>query len=1098
MTSTDSGGLTTVGYATITVNDTNDAPTAIALSSFSVNENTAGAVVGTLSTTDVDASDSHTYTLSGTDASYFEVVDGKLKLKSSVTADYETKSSYAVTVTSTDSGGLTTSGSTTITVNDVNEAPTGISISSVSVNENSAGAVVGTLSTTDVDASDSHTYTLSGTDASSFEVVDGKLKLKSSVSADYETKNSYAVTVTSTDSGGLTKVGYATITVNDVNEAPTGISISSVSVNESAAGAVVGTLSTTDVDASDTHTYTLSGTDASSFEVVSGQLKLKDSVTADYETKSSYAVTVTTTDSGGLSTSGSTTITVNDTPTDIALSNSSVDESQLGKVVGNLTTTDANSSDTHTYTLSGTDASYFEVVSGQLKLKATKYADYEVKSTLSVTVTATDQGGLSLSEAFSISVNDLAYATPYAPDIVLTPENTFVSSSYSGLNTIDQLLLGWTLDPDDDASTPLTVTYSVITTDSVFASDYIWKTVLNNPAKYPDNNFLLSNNVTPSSAFQTAVDNIFQLYNKITGITFTEVTETATQVGDIRIGLNNMVNTNLYGSTTAPSYLAGSGGLDIWMNNSNSDLSDSSWANGSQGFFTLLHEIGHTLGLDHPHDDTDGDTLNSAYDAVYYTVMAYADYVGDSTSGPFSIKTTAGQEAYPYTPMPMDIQALQWIYNWNDQTNAWVYPENNSGDDTYTLNGIHNYTIYDTGGTDTLDFSAQSLDLTINLDEYLSFIGDPLSSSSSGQAEFVYDNDEMYSGYTVGIYNYNQMENVDAGSGDDTITCNTSINIINCGAGIDLVYNVAAGDTVNGNDDNDAFSVTNNSFTLIDGGSGNDYLYLHDANSANSSGDIDLRDFTDAQFTSIEVINIQDSTARDLIITKEFIADYLEANPVDVDSDGDTDNIVYIYADSTDKIYVPSSDGWSYDSSNDSENWRFYSTDSDETWFAINLSAGNIAYTFTGSSPPTARSADYARNQEFSNDNVTDDNIILTGDYFSASTIAAEHNPLGSIASESYAENITLPETAPADGPPFTFSEEEVLNLLSEMIELNPSDLIDDESLLLADLSDEAPSTQSTENYSVEATDQVANAFMADHYDDIMNYEILVGVSELG
>ena len=78
-------------------------------------------------------------------------------------------------------------------------------------------------------------------------------------------------------------------------------------------------------------------------------------------------------------------------------------------------------------------------------------------------------------------------------------------------------------------------------------------------------------------------------------------------------------------------------------------------------------------------------------------------------------------------------------------------------------------------------------------------------------------------------------------------------------------------------------------------------------------------------------------------------------------------------------------------------------------------------------------------------------------------------------------------------------SEEDTLSLLSELIDLNPSGLIDDESLLLADLGDLIPSAQPATEYSVETTDLVADLPMADHYDDhMMNYDILVGVSELG
>ena len=388
---------------------------------------------------------------------------------------------------------------------------------------------------------------------------------------------------------------------------------------------------------------------------------------------------------------------------------------------------------------------------------------------------------------------------------------------------------------------------------------------------------------------------------------------------------------------------------------------------------------------------------------------------------------------------------------------------------------------------------------TINLDEVLSYIG-PTGSSSSTNSVITYDNGDYYSGLIVGIHYANSVENVNAGSGDDAITCSISTNVINCGAGDDWIHSIAAGDTVNGNEGDDVFFVTNNSFTLIDGGSGNDAIVLSDTYSVNADGDIDLRDFADAQLTGIEIIDIQNSTTTDLIITKQFITDYLEGTPSDLDSDGDTDNIVYIDVESSDKVFVPVSDNWSFYGTISS--YRFYSTDSNDTWFATTLSAGAIVTTFSGSFPsaasPAVASYAQASNHEFSNDNFADGSIILAGDYFAASAMAAEDNPLSSSGSESFAESLTLPDTAPVDGPSFALSEEDALSLLSELIDLNPSDLIDDESLLLADLSGSTSSDQPATEYAVEATDLVADLSFAGHYDGIMDNDILVGVSELG
>lgn len=83
----------------------------------------------------------------------------------------------------------------------MNEAPTDVTLSNTSVAENAPGAVIGTLSVTDVDVGDHTTYTVSD---DRFEVVNGSLKLKNSVSLDYETTHSLNLTVTATDSGNLT------------------------------------------------------------------------------------------------------------------------------------------------------------------------------------------------------------------------------------------------------------------------------------------------------------------------------------------------------------------------------------------------------------------------------------------------------------------------------------------------------------------------------------------------------------------------------------------------------------------------------------------------------------------------------------------------------------------------------------------------------------------------------------------------------------------------------------------------------------------------------------------------------------------------------
>ena len=136
------------GVVNITITQLNDAPTALALSSTSISENsTIGTAVGTLSNTDPD-SGNITYSLvsgSGdTDNASF-TVDGT-SLKTAVSLDYETKNSYSIRLNVNDGNDFYAK-SFTITVTDVNESPTDLALSSTSIAENSAtGTEVGTLS----------------------------------------------------------------------------------------------------------------------------------------------------------------------------------------------------------------------------------------------------------------------------------------------------------------------------------------------------------------------------------------------------------------------------------------------------------------------------------------------------------------------------------------------------------------------------------------------------------------------------------------------------------------------------------------------------------------------------------------------------------------------------------------------------------------------------------------------------------------------------------------------------------------------------------------------------------------------------------------
>ena len=410
LTATDSGGETVEGAFLIAIEDINESPTAAVLSSNLLDENKAGVDVGILSATDPDADDTFTYALSGTDQDFFELSGTTLKLKDVSTANFETKSSYDITITTTDAGGLSKAQDLTVNVTDVNDNPTAVALSSSSFNENSSGSDVGILSSTDEDADDTFTYALSGTDKDFFELSGTTLKLKDASSANFETKSSYDITITTTDAGGLSKAQDLTVNVTDVNESPTDLGLSATAVAENTAGVEIGTISTTDPDADDTFTYTLSGDDADSFEVSGSSLKFKDSVSPNFENKSSYAITLTATDSGALAFEEAFTVTItdaNDAPSSLSLSASSVAENSSGTDVGILSSTDEDTDDTFTYALSGTDQDFFELSGTTLKLKDASSANFETKSSYDITITTTDAGGLLKAQDLTVNVTDV-------------------------------------------------------------------------------------------------------------------------------------------------------------------------------------------------------------------------------------------------------------------------------------------------------------------------------------------------------------------------------------------------------------------------------------------------------------------------------------------------------------------------------------------------------------------------------------------------------------------------------------------------------------------------------------------------------------------
>lgn len=410
---------------------TNNEPTDISIDSDNIDENlSATSIVGRFSTSDVDAGDSHSYTLiSGTgddDNTSFNIFGNTLV--STEPFNFEVKSTYSILIQTDDGNGGLYNEVFTVMINNINDLPTDIGLSSSSITEKqSIGTKVGDLTTTDDDTGDSHIYSLiAGTgdsDNGSFSI--SGTQLLSAEVFDFDVKTSYEILIQTNDgAGGLISKAFV-ITIDNDNATPSDITlgISSVDENESS-GTQVGVFTTTDPDVADSHTYSLiSGTgdtDNASFSIDGAILRTAEIF--NFEVKSSYSILVQTDDgNGGLYNEPFeiTIIDVNDFPTDIELNDNTISENEsTGTVVGDLTSVDEDDSN-FTYELIGgtgdTDNSSFSI--DGTDLVSEEVFDFEVKSSYSILIQTRDADGATYSEIFTIDVVDIDENAPVISNV---------------------------------------------------------------------------------------------------------------------------------------------------------------------------------------------------------------------------------------------------------------------------------------------------------------------------------------------------------------------------------------------------------------------------------------------------------------------------------------------------------------------------------------------------------------------------------------------------------------------------------------------------------------------------------------------------------
>ncbi|MFM8572374.1 MAG: cadherin repeat domain-containing protein, partial [Pirellula sp.] len=299
--------------------------------------------------------------------------------------------------------------------------PTDIDLDRTAIPENSpVGTLVGTLSSIDPNRFDTFTYSLvSGagdTDNARFEIVGDQVFALETF--DYETNQSFSIRVRSTDSTNLTYEESLIISVVNVNEDPLDISLSPSAIDENSfVGRYIGTFSTLDTDILTDFTFDYQlvagagDTHNSSFAIVNGDLLVNGPI--DYETTPTMSIRVRSTDLGGLFVEEIMTIVVNnvnEAPTSINLSNSSLPENQsAGYEIGTLSNNDPDNADNLVYSLvTGTgsdDNIMFQIVGDKLQSAVT--FDFEARNTYNILIRVTDRGGFFVEQPFVINVTDV-------------------------------------------------------------------------------------------------------------------------------------------------------------------------------------------------------------------------------------------------------------------------------------------------------------------------------------------------------------------------------------------------------------------------------------------------------------------------------------------------------------------------------------------------------------------------------------------------------------------------------------------------------------------------------------------------------------------
>ena len=780
--------------------------------------------------------------------------------------------SIAVKLTATDSGGALASDTFNIVVSNVNDAPTvANAIPDQTISNGSAMYFKFDATTfSDVDVSDTLSYVASlsdGTALPSWLTFDAAARTFTGTPTNSDI-GSLAIKVTATDTGSVTVFDTFNITVTLTNAAPTVTStVVTTSIQDTA---YTYTFAATDTDAGDTLTYAAVTLPSwLNFNVSTGIL----SGTPTSSQVGTHQVVLSATDALGSIVSQNFNITVKSPLTPITGTNATFTPVlfapyELGAVIGSVALDSSVAGTLSSVEDRVASKTVFELSGNQLKLGDNYYFDPETKTFANPDLTYfTYEGQNWTLDLFNNDDTDNGYYSntggPIADASILISDDLFagvtiVNAPYniggqptqaaakSSTNYIDAILpdtpVIWKTSlanvADQTAAGETIITYSFPGSTANFADNY-GDEVTDGFKPFTDTHI-------------AATRLVLQEYSNIANIKFVEIAEIGNSVGTLRftftdhdkINTDVTPNTNSWGWAMGP-YNQPNGG-DIWVDSEHS-TADAMWGQGtSYNFASLIHEIGHSLGLDHPFSGVD--TLAANEDFVNYTTMSYtqpsdfAAWIGYGSEAQYMLSTS---------PMVYDIAAIQHLYG---------TAEYNHGDTIYKYDPAKpvSEAIWDSGGTDTLDFSDFTLSCSVNL-------------APGGYSTIAFTGWTMTD--NLGIAYGATIENAIGGGGADTIVGNSAANTLYGGSGVGIK------DTLTGNGGADIFvcilsdATTNLALADIvsDFTNGTDFIGLEDRafsdlSILNSSGDTKIVDTS-----SSKVLFVLSSVDHTLIESSDFV-----------------------------------------------------------------------------------------------------------------------------------------------------------------------------------------------------------------------------------